>query len=648
MATETPTQSVPTSSGSDGGPPRRPPRTLYDTSGRKRKRPMWLRIVLWTMGSLLALVLVVAAVVGWWAHGLVDKIQNLDPNVKQAQKALTLPVASQPSIALVIGSDYRASTDGKTLAGSRSDTLMLIRMDPRTKYISMLSLPRDLYVDIPGVGMDKINAAYSDGGYKLALETVKQVTGIKPNYLITVDFKGFRDLVNKFHGVYIPVDQFYYHVNTPGSEQYSQIDIKPGYQLLNGTNALAFSRYRHTDSDFYRNARQQIFLHAFSQRASSQLNGIGLSQLTTLRDVLDTIASNVQVTGPNGPPSLSTMIRYATLAYSIKDRVVSSRLDAQVGGDATNSYVTATPEAIHQAVFGFLNPTTLVRPTQLPHASGKTKKPKFAPAVDPSTQPVVVVNGNGVTGAAANGAAALQGWGYPATWSQTPPPSGFNFVQNAVYFRPGDAKAAADVAAILGNAQTRPITGAYGSYASKGLVVVVGKDFKGTLAHAPPKQSTAGGLPSDVTRDPSLFRADFAAENGPANFPVLYPTVSQNQSQFQALNSLGGGSTPARLYNIPAAGHGPNSLYAYWYFDGIAGSYWGIQETRFTSAPILANPDKRFRADGRTYQVYVNGSHIHMIAFIQNHTAYWVQNTLRDDMSNADMIAIARSLKPLH
>src|SRR5205085_6574449 len=142
--------------------------------------------------------------------------------------------------------------------------------------------------------------------------------------LITVDFKGFRDLVNKFHGVYIPVDQFYYHRNTPGTDQYSQIDIKPGYQLLDGTNALAFSRYRHTDSDFYRNARQQVFLHAFSQRASGQLNGIGLSQLTTLRDVLDTIASNVQVTGPTGAPSIPTMIRFATLAYKIKDRVQRS------------------------------------------------------------------------------------------------------------------------------------------------------------------------------------------------------------------------------------------------------------------------------------------------------------------------------------
>ena len=172
----------------------------------------------------------------------------------------------------MIGSDYRA---GDAAGGSRSDTLMLVRIDPRTKYISLLSLPRDLHVTIPGYGVDKINAAYSDGGYKLALKTVEDATGVKPNYLVTVDFKGFRDLVDKFHGVYVPVDQRYYHVNVAGQEQYSQVDIPPGYQLLNGTNALAFARYRHTDSDFYRNARQQVFLHAFSQRASSQLHGIG-------------------------------------------------------------------------------------------------------------------------------------------------------------------------------------------------------------------------------------------------------------------------------------------------------------------------------------------------------------------------------------
>ena len=294
----------------------------------------------------------------------------------------------------MIGSDYRA---GDAAGGSRSDTLMLVRIDPRTKYISLLSLPRDLYVTIPGYGVDKINAAYSDGGYKLALKTVEDATGVKPNYLVTVDFKGFRDLVDKFHGVYVPVDQRYYHVNVAGQEQYSQVDIPPGYQLLNGTNALAFARYRHTDSDFYRNARQQVFLHAFSQRASSQLHGIGLDQLTTLRDVAETIAKNVQVTGPNGPPSVQTMIELATTAYAIKDRVITSRLNATVAGDAINSYVEATPEAMRSAVFAFTHPESMRPPTNtLPgKATNGPKVPKFKPKVDPTTTPLTTVNGNG-------------------------------------------------------------------------------------------------------------------------------------------------------------------------------------------------------------------------------------------------------------
>ena len=114
---------------------------------------------------------------------------------------------------------------------------MLVRLDPQTKYISLLSLPRDLHVTIPAykgipAHVDKINAAYSEGGYKLALKTVEQATGVTPNYLLTVDFKGFKDLVNAFHGVYVPVDERYYHVNTAGTEQYSQINIPPGYMWM--------------------------------------------------------------------------------------------------------------------------------------------------------------------------------------------------------------------------------------------------------------------------------------------------------------------------------------------------------------------------------------------------------------------------------
>jgi hypothetical protein len=142
--------------------------------------------------------------------------------------------------------------------------------------------------------------------------------------------------------------------------------------------------------------------------------------------------------------------------------------------------------------------------------------------------------------------------------------------------------------------------------------------------------------------DPAAYRTDFAAVNGPATFPVMYPTAVQNVSVFQPWIT-----TPVRLYTIAQAGGHNNSLYGYWQYNGIPGSYWGIQETRFTGAPILQSPDQTRRLDGRTYQFYFNGSHIHMVAFIKNGTAYWVQNTLIDDVSNADMIAIARSLKPV-
>ena len=86
---------------------------------------------------------------------------------------------------------------------------MLVRIDPQTQYISLLSLPRDLWVDIPGYGESKINAAYETGGVKLALKTVESVTGVDVNYLMVVDFSGFTRLVNAFGGVYVPVDQYY-------------------------------------------------------------------------------------------------------------------------------------------------------------------------------------------------------------------------------------------------------------------------------------------------------------------------------------------------------------------------------------------------------------------------------------------------------
>ena len=205
-------------------------------------------------------------------------------------------------------------------------------------------------------------------------------------------------------------------------------------------------------------------------------------------------------------------------------------------------------------------------------------------------------------------------WGYPATVSTTPAPS-FSFTQNAIYYRAKDKAAAQDVAEILGSSQTHPITPAYAAFAASRLVVVIGKDFHGTLAKNPPSQTPAGGLPPDMVRDATTYHDPFLQADGPANFPVLYPTVRQTASVLQT-----GVGTPVRYYNISDAGGGNNSAYAYWWYNGTPGAYWGIEETRFTGAPILANPDQQRKLDGRQYMFYFNGAHIHMVAFIWHGT----------------------------
>jgi LCP family protein required for cell wall assembly len=616
-----------------GGSPPRPPR---------RRRRRWVRIALWSAGSLLLLVVAAAAALFYTFYGDYNKITSPPPSFVTAEPNIDppLPQANAPAIALVIGSDHRY-TDGS--APARSDTLMLVRIDPRTHLISLLSLPRDLWVDIPGFGQDKINAAFSDGGPKTVLQTVKQLTGLRVNYLVGVNFHSFTSLVNDMGGVYVPVDQAYIHTQAendalPEGERWSVIDVPPGYQLLTGKDALAFSRFRHTDSDFYRNARQQTFLHAFEQKAAQRFHGISLSDLGAIKDIIHTIASNVDIAGANGGIGLRTMLRYATLAYSSK-HIIAARLHASTGMIGAASVVEATPQAVHQAVYAFVHPQDVSSPTdQLPTAptTQKAKKHRWKPAVDPATVSIAVMNGTLETGEAATTAAGLSKFGYTTSSGNAPTQS---YAQTWVYYGAGHAKAAADVAHIIGgNAPTAPMPATIAS--AEDVVVVVGGDFTGKLAVAAPKKSTSRALPPDITPDSQAYLSEFRARRGKVSFPLLYPTVIQNDSEVPS-------SYPIRAYHIPNAGHHWSSLYAYFNMPNTPGASLGIEETRFTDAPILADPSATRKIGPRTYRFYFNGSHIHMIAFNQSGTAYWVQNTLLDDLSNADMVAIAKSLRPV-
>ena len=117
---------------------------------------------------------------------------------------------------------------------------------------------------------DRINPAWTDCGPQGTLDTVQKLTGIPVNYLITLDFHGFKLIVNKLHGVYINVDHRYYH---PAELRRSRRSTShPGYQKLDGQDALNFVRFRHTDYDLYRNARQQLFLEALKDRLATSLS----------------------------------------------------------------------------------------------------------------------------------------------------------------------------------------------------------------------------------------------------------------------------------------------------------------------------------------------------------------------------------------
>src|SRR5438128_5744022 len=253
------------------------PMTLYRQPERRRRTGLQLvgRILLWL---LIAVLVVAAGLLGGaylYFHEQVKAVQAHTPDVIRAEKGLDVPQAGKPATALIIGYDHRAGQESNL--PSRSDTIMLVRADPIDKTVSLLSFPRDLLVPIhcPGqlVTVDRIKSAYERCKTRGTLETVKALTGLSVNYLITVNFRGFKQVVDKLGGVWIDVDRRYFNDNGGRTyNTYATINLQPGYQRLNGSDALDFVRYRHTDSDLYRVARQQASLTASKDQVTQSFS----------------------------------------------------------------------------------------------------------------------------------------------------------------------------------------------------------------------------------------------------------------------------------------------------------------------------------------------------------------------------------------
>ena len=204
-----------------------------------------------------------------------------------------------------------------------------------------MSIPRDLKTEIPGFGTEKFNAAYTYGGPKLTLQVVKELTGLKVNHVINIDFLGFVRAVDAIGCVYTDVDRRYYHSNVgvPPEEQYSEINIQPGYQKLCGKKALQYVRYRHTDTDIVRSARQQNFL----SQARHQVSPTDL--LTDNHNLIDILTEYTTSDITDRTTELLDLL------YELRGAEVNQvHFPAELGP----SFVYANEPEIHHAVKEFL------------------------------------------------------------------------------------------------------------------------------------------------------------------------------------------------------------------------------------------------------------------------------------------------------
>jgi polyisoprenyl-teichoic acid--peptidoglycan teichoic acid transferase len=299
---------------------------------------------------------------------VVDRLKQRPELKLGGEIATTDP--GEPQTIMVLGSDKRPKNSGDGAdSGARSDTIILVRLDPSKNATALMSLPRDLKVQIPGHGTDKINAAYETGGPKLTLQTVKLLTGLPINHVINVDFRGFWAAVNAVGCVWADIDRRYFN----NSAEFTYINVQPGYQRVCGRRALQYVRFRHEDNDLVRSARQQDFLRQAKQQ-------VGASQLIKDRRKL------VQIFGrytSSDIRSSKEVLRLAKLAlFSAQQPIREVHFEGRIG----KSYVTTTYPQVKKLVQQFLGVQESRGPRGELRPKGKKKRARKDFTGDPGLE----------------------------------------------------------------------------------------------------------------------------------------------------------------------------------------------------------------------------------------------------------------------
>ena len=453
----------------------------------------------------------------------VDKVVDaLRENPSLELQSLAVTDSGKPQTIMLLGSDRRPdnATDGGAGTGARSDTIILVRLDPE-KGTALMSLPRDLKVQIPGFGTDKINAAYELGGPNLTLKTVRRLTGLPVNHVINVDFRGFRKAVDAIGCIYLDIDRRYFN----DSADFAYINVYPGYQKLCGEEALEYARFRHEDTDLVRSARQQEVLREAKQQ-------IGTGQLVSDRDKLIKIFGRY-TTSDEALKSREGILRLLKLAvFSVDKPLREVHFEGEItDGDVEAglpSYVTASNATVKRLAQQFLG----IEETEGPRGDGgprRLKKPRRGGDPD-----------------------------------------------GGLFKDPGSGKALA----------------------------------VSTIKKA--KRKDADRLPIYY---PTVFLKGAAADQATRNYRIKAP-----------------GGKVERAYRMPIRAP-------------IFGDFYGIQGTTWMNPPILASDSEERKRGGRTFELHYDGDRVRLVAWRTSKGVYWVSNTLRQTLTEDQMLAIARSTR---
>jgi LCP family protein required for cell wall assembly len=401
---------------------------------------------------------------------------------------------SKPFTLLVVGSDSRAAIAaggdnaqfGGTadVGGQRSDTIILVRVVPKTKQLMMLSIPRDLWGPIPGQGSNRINTAF-DTGANLLIQTIQQDLHVPVNHYVELNFDTFRDISNAVGGI-----SFYFP--TPAKDAYSNLSIPAaGCYSLKGDQALAFVRSRHYEyyqngywqfeaaSDLARIQRQQSFIKKMIKKAEGEY-----TNPFALNDIIGGITKNLTVDSGFSPSLMLTVAK----DFRSMDTTTIPNLTLPTYGYTTSGGAEVLglqePQATQVlAAFNAFGAPAPAPAKTTPPTSTNTLPPV---TVAPSRVSIEVANGTGTAGQAGQMTQVLAGLGYRASLASSP---GYGHPTTVVRYAPDSLTAAQQVAAQIPGGATLVVAPDLTATAYN-LEIVTGSSF------TPPATSAASGSTS--------------------------------------------------------------------------------------------------------------------------------------------------------